>query len=67
MKQDLDEAKSTVAKRIEYISAEVKRQETSIEQLQKEQESHKIKLEALKRQAAGPENTKSMSGGQVKG
>ena len=49
MKQDLEEAKSTVSKRIEYISAELKRQETSIDDLQKQQEKHKSKLEDLQR------------------
>jgi len=57
VKQDLDEAKSTVSKRIEYISAEVKRQETSIEDLQKQQEKHKLKLEELQRKLASSDKS----------
>lgn len=57
MKQDLEEAKSTVSKRIEYIAAEVKRQESSISELQKQQETHKSKLETLQSQLAGAEQS----------
>ncbi|CAK8697923.1 prefoldin subunit 6-like [Clavelina lepadiformis] len=54
VKQDLSEAKSTVSKRIEYISAEVKRQETSIADLEKEQEKHREKLGKLQSQMSPP-------------
>ena len=67
VKQDLDEAKSTVKKRIEYISAELKRQESSIEDFQKQQEKHKLKLEDLQRKLASSDKSlKSMPGAQVK-
>ena len=67
VKQDLDEAKSTVGKRIEYISAELKRQETSITDLQKLQATHKSKLEDLQRKLAGSEAAmKQVPGGQLK-
>ena len=67
MKQDLEEAKSTVAKRIEYISAELKRQETSIDELQKQQEKHKSKLEDIQRKlTVSDKSMKQVPGTQLK-
>ncbi|XP_071948163.1 prefoldin subunit 6-like [Antedon mediterranea] len=45
--QDLVEAKQTVSKRMEYIGAELKRQQTLIESIDKKQDVHREKLNKL--------------------
>ncbi|XP_033212288.1 prefoldin subunit 6 [Belonocnema kinseyi] len=47
VKQDLEEAKQNVAKRMEYISAELKRTDELISTLDKKQETHRETLEKL--------------------
>ncbi|XP_031574472.1 prefoldin subunit 6-like [Actinia tenebrosa] len=47
VKQDLEEAKQTVAKRIEYISGEIKRQDTTIKETEKRQSSSRESLNKL--------------------
>lgn len=47
VKQELDEAKQNVQKRMEYISAEIKRIDDVIATLDKKQESHRDNLEKL--------------------
>ncbi|XP_012259098.2 prefoldin subunit 6 [Athalia rosae] len=47
VKQDLDEAKQNVVKRMEYISAELKRTEDLIARLDKKQDSHRENLAKL--------------------
>ncbi|XP_072015920.1 prefoldin subunit 6-like [Amphiura filiformis] len=50
IKQDVDEAKQTVKKRIEYITGELKRQETNIKDLEKQQDSYREKLSKLQQE-----------------
>jgi len=50
VKQDLPEAKSNVQKRIDYITAELKRHENLIKDLEKKGESHKETLTKLQQQ-----------------
>ena len=50
VKQDLEEAKLNVQKRIDYIQGELKRHETSIKDLQTKQESHRDSLGKLQQQ-----------------
>ncbi|KAK0078689.1 hypothetical protein PV325_002192 [Microctonus aethiopoides] len=47
MKQDLEEAKQNVNKRIEFITNELKRTETLITELDTKQESHRSTLDKL--------------------
>uniref|UniRef100_UPI00398F72BC prefoldin subunit 6-like n=1 Tax=Pristiophorus japonicus TaxID=55135 RepID=UPI00398F72BC len=47
VKQDLEEAKSTVAKRLEYISGEIKRYEGQMKELEKKSEQHREPLGKL--------------------
>uniref|UniRef100_UPI00358E8F29 prefoldin subunit 6 isoform X3 n=1 Tax=Myxine glutinosa TaxID=7769 RepID=UPI00358E8F29 len=47
VKQDLEEAKSTVGKRLEYITAEKKRCEIQLTDLQKQSEQHRESLSRL--------------------
>ncbi|XP_043268215.1 prefoldin subunit 6 [Venturia canescens] len=47
IKQDLIEAKQNVAKRMEYISNELKRTEELIAELDKKQETHRENLDKL--------------------
>jgi len=55
VKQDLTEAKETVAKRIQYISAEIKRQENAIEEIEKGQEKHKDSLKNIQSKLPVPQ------------
>ncbi|XP_014670486.1 PREDICTED: prefoldin subunit 6-like [Priapulus caudatus] len=50
VKQDLEEAKQTVSKRIEYITGEIKRVDTTTKELEKKQESHRDTLSKLQQQ-----------------
>lgn len=52
VKQDLDEAKANVQKRLDYITGEVKRQENTIEDFETKQE--KIRESLLKLQSSLP-------------
>jgi len=54
VKQDLEESKETVSKRINYISAEIKRQETAISGLEKDQDKHKENLAKLQTKLSAP-------------
>ncbi|XP_002735724.1 prefoldin subunit 6-like [Saccoglossus kowalevskii] len=47
VKQDVEEAKQNVGKRIEYISSELKRIEDSIKDLDKKQDTHRESLSKL--------------------
>uniref|UniRef100_UPI00398E5EC0 prefoldin subunit 6 n=1 Tax=Pristiophorus japonicus TaxID=55135 RepID=UPI00398E5EC0 len=47
VKQDLEEAKSTVAKRLEYINGEIKRYEGQMKELEKKSEQHRETLGKL--------------------
>nr|XP_002128134.1 prefoldin subunit 6-like [Ciona intestinalis] len=51
VKQDLGEAKGTVSKRIEYISAEIKRQETLVADLEKQLNKHKESVSKIQAKA----------------
>ncbi|XP_063794325.1 prefoldin subunit 6 isoform X2 [Pseudophryne corroboree] len=56
VKQDLDEAKSTVAKRLQYINGEIKRYETllkDMEQLSEQQRTSLTKLQQEYQRAQG--------------
>ncbi|GAB6023412.1 hypothetical protein CHUAL_008199 [Chamberlinius hualienensis] len=50
IKQDLQESKHNVDKRIEYINNEIKRQDNIISELTKKQEGHQESLEKLQQQ-----------------
>lgn len=50
VKQDLEEAKQTVAKRIEYITAEIKRNDTSIKEVEKKRSASQEVLGKLQQQ-----------------
>ncbi|XP_029638092.1 prefoldin subunit 6 [Octopus sinensis] len=50
VKQDLEEAKQNVQKRIDYISSELKRHENTIKDLEKKQETHRENLGKLQHQ-----------------
>ncbi|MED6247221.1 Prefoldin subunit 6 [Ataeniobius toweri] len=47
VKQDLDEAKATVAKRLEYINGEIQRYETLLKDLEKKSEHQREVLTSL--------------------
>merc|ERR550519_330192 len=47
VKQDLDEAKQTVIKRIDYISGEIKRQDGGIKEMEKKKTSSRDSLNKL--------------------
>merc|ERR1719187_698849 len=49
-KQDLEEAKSNVGKRIEYLTSESKRQETLLKDLDKKQDSQREIISKLQQQ-----------------
>nr|CAI5840622.1 unnamed protein product [Callosobruchus analis] len=53
IKTDLVEAKQNVAKRMDYISEEIKRIDKQIETLEKKQDKHKVVLQKLQQQLAG--------------
>ncbi|XP_041847031.1 prefoldin subunit 6 [Melanotaenia boesemani] len=50
VKQDLDEAKSTVAKRLEYISGEIQRYETLLKDMEKKSDEHREVLTSLQQE-----------------
>jgi prefoldin beta subunit len=50
VKQDQEEAKQNVQKRIDYINGELKRQEGVIKELEKKQEAHRETLTKLQTQ-----------------
>ncbi|XP_062380686.1 prefoldin subunit 6 [Sardina pilchardus] len=50
VKQDLDEAKATVAKRLEYINAEIQRHETLLKEMEKKSEQHREVLTSLQQE-----------------
>lgn len=50
VKQDLVEAKQTVTKRIEYITNEIKRQEASLKDIEKKQETQRESIGKLQQQ-----------------
>ncbi|XP_026186203.1 prefoldin subunit 6 [Mastacembelus armatus] len=50
VKQDLDEAKATVAKRLEYINGEIQRYETLLKDLEKKSEQHREVLSSLQQE-----------------
>ncbi|XP_074655159.1 prefoldin subunit 6-like [Tubulanus polymorphus] len=50
IKQDLEEAKQNVQKRIDYINGEIKRQEGTLKDLDKKQETHRENLNKLQHQ-----------------
>jgi len=59
VKQDLLEAKQTVGKRIDYISTEIKRQDNTIESIEKDQEKHKDSLKSIQSQLPVPAGIKA--------
>ncbi|ESO87262.1 hypothetical protein LOTGIDRAFT_210667 [Lottia gigantea] len=50
VKQELEEAKQNVQKRIDYINGEIKRHEGLIKDVEKKQEAHKESLSKLQHQ-----------------
>ncbi|KAF7707360.1 prefoldin subunit 6-like [Silurus meridionalis] len=50
VKQDPDEAKATVAKRLEYINGEIKRYETLLKDLERKSEQHRETLASLQQE-----------------
>ncbi|XP_056147677.1 prefoldin subunit 6 [Lampris incognitus] len=50
VKQDLDEAKSTVTKRLEYIHGEIQRYETLLKDMEKKSEQHREVLSSLQQE-----------------
>ncbi|CAL8262956.1 unnamed protein product [Lota lota] len=50
VKQDLDEAKATVAKRLEYINGEIQRYETLLKEMEKKSEQHREVLSSLQQE-----------------
>ncbi|KAG5263412.1 hypothetical protein AALO_G00264570 [Alosa alosa] len=50
VKQDLDEAKATVAKRLEYINGEIQRHETLLKEMEKKSEQHREVLTSLQQE-----------------
>ncbi|XP_046996957.1 prefoldin subunit 6 [Schistocerca americana] len=50
VKQDLEEAKQNVAKRMDYIRGELKRADDTLASLEKQQESHRAALTKLQQQ-----------------
>ncbi|XP_037637023.1 prefoldin subunit 6 [Sebastes umbrosus] len=50
VKQDLDEAKATVTKRLEYINGEIQRYETLLKDLEKKSEAHREVLSSLQQE-----------------
>ncbi|KAE8585099.1 hypothetical protein XENTR_v10021219 [Xenopus tropicalis] len=47
VKQDLEEAKSTVDKRLQYINGEIKRYETTLKDMEQRSEQHRASLTKL--------------------
>ncbi|XP_056295102.1 prefoldin subunit 6 [Pseudoliparis swirei] len=50
VKQDLDEAKATVTKRLEYINGEIQRYESLLKDLEKKSENHRELLSSLQQE-----------------
>ncbi|XP_046876140.1 prefoldin subunit 6 [Hypomesus transpacificus] len=50
VKQDLDEAKATVAKRLEYINGEIQRYETLLKEMEKKSDQHREVLSSLQQE-----------------
>ncbi|XP_034545840.1 prefoldin subunit 6 [Notolabrus celidotus] len=50
VKQDLDEAKATVTKRLEYINGEIQRYETILKDMEKKSEQHRELLSSLQQE-----------------
>ncbi|XP_008280398.1 prefoldin subunit 6 [Stegastes partitus] len=50
VKQDLDEAKATVAKRLEYINGEIQRYESLLKEMEKKSEQHREVLTSLQQE-----------------
>ncbi|XP_074504021.1 prefoldin subunit 6 [Sebastes fasciatus] len=50
VKQDLDEAKATVTKRLEYINGEIQRYETLLKDLENKSEAHREVLSSLQQE-----------------
>ncbi|KAM6953004.1 prefoldin subunit 6 [Lycodopsis pacificus] len=50
VKQDLDEAKATVTKRLEYINGEIRRYESLLKDLEKKSEQHREVLSSLQQE-----------------
>ncbi|XP_030622241.1 prefoldin subunit 6 [Chanos chanos] len=50
VKQDLDEAKATVAKRLEYINGEIQRYETLLKDMERKSEQHREVLASLQQE-----------------
>lgn len=50
VKQDLDEAKATVGKRLEYINGEIQRHENLLKELERKSEQHREVLTSLQQE-----------------
>ncbi|KAJ8387446.1 hypothetical protein AAFF_G00156840 [Aldrovandia affinis] len=50
VKQDLEEAKATVAKRLEYINGEIQRYETLLKEMERKLEQHREVLSSLQQE-----------------
>jgi len=50
VKQDADEAKATVAKRLEYINGEIQRYESLLKDMEKKSEAHREVLSSLQQE-----------------
>jgi len=50
VKQDADEAKATVAKRLEYINGEIQRYEALLKDMEKKSEAHREVLSSLQQE-----------------
>ncbi|XP_051276868.1 prefoldin subunit 6 [Dicentrarchus labrax] len=50
VKQDLDEAKATVTKRLEYINGEIQRYEALLKEMEKKSEQHREVLSSLQQE-----------------
>ncbi|XP_051932864.1 prefoldin subunit 6 [Hippocampus zosterae] len=50
VKQDLDEAKATVTKRLEYINGEIQRYDTLLKDLEKKSDQHRQLLSSLQQE-----------------
>ncbi|KAG9272621.1 prefoldin subunit 6 [Astyanax mexicanus] len=50
VKQDLDEAKATVGKRLEYINGEIQRYETLLKDMERKSEQHREVLASLQQE-----------------
>lgn len=50
VKQDLDEAKATVSKRLEYINGEIQRYETLLKEMERKSEEHRELLSSLQQE-----------------